>query len=164
MPFDGVFTNSIVKELSEFVEGKIDKVYQPSKDEIILIVKKDRKNIKLLLSANPSFPRVHITYSSMENPKAPPNFCMALRKHILGGIIKSVSQVNFDRIIQFEIEGLTELGDAMQYKLICEIMGKHSNILLLNNENTIVDCIKHIGHNMNRYREIMPGADYVMPP
>ena len=136
MPFDGVFTNSIVKELSEFVEGKIDKVHQPSKDEIILIVKKDRKNVKLLLSANPSFPRVHITYNSMENPKVPPNFCMVLRKHILGGIIKSVSQLNFDRIIQFEIEGLTELGDTMQYKLICEIMGKHSNILLLNNENT----------------------------
>lgn len=164
MPFDGVFTNSIVKELSEFVEGKIDKVHQPSKDEIILIIKKDRKNIKLLLSANPSFPRVHITYNSMENPKVPPNFCMVLRKHILGGIIKSVSQVNFDRIIQFEIEGLTELGDTMQYKLICEIMGKHSNILLLNNENIIVDCIKHIGSNMNRYREVIPGADYVMPP
>lgn len=164
MPYDGAFISSVIKEISSLVGLKIEKIHQPSKDEIVLIFKKDRKNVLLLISANPSYPRIHITEHSKENPKIPPTFCMMLRKHLLDGRLVSVNQVNFDRIVELKIESKDELGYNVEYKLISEIMGKHSNILLLDDNNRIVDCIKHIGSNMNRYREILPGSDYVIPP
>lgn len=164
MPYDGAFISSVISEISTLVGCKIEKIHQPSKDEIILIFKKDRRNVLLLISANPSYPRVHITEQAKENPKIPPTFCMMLRKHLLDGKLISVNQVNFDRIIELKIQSKDELGYNVEYKLISEIMGKHSNILLLDTNNRIVDCIKHIGSNMNRYREILPGSDYVIPP
>lgn len=164
MPFDGAFTSGIIKEISSLVDCRIEKIHQPSKDEIILIFKKERKSIKLLLSANPSYPRVHITEQSKENPQIPPTFCMMLRKHLVDGKLVSVNQINFDRIVELQIESKDELGYPVIYHLVTEIMGKHSNILLLNDNRKIVDCIKHIGSNMNRYREILPGSDYILPP
>jgi predicted ribosome quality control (RQC) complex YloA/Tae2 family protein len=164
MPFDGVFTSSVVKELSTLKNCKIDKIHQPSKDEIMLFIKKDRKTVKVLFSANPSYPRVHITEQNRENPQTPPTFCMILRKHITGGRIVEVVQVNFDRIVEFKIESKDELGYPVIYYLVCEIMGKHSNIVLLNEERVIVDCIKHIGSDINRYREVLPNVKYVQPP
>lgn len=164
MPFDGAFTRSIVKELSNLINCKIEKIHQPTKDEIILVFKKDRKTKKVLCCANPSYPRVHITEQVMENPQVPPTFCMILRKYLQDGMLIDVNQINFDRIIELKIESRDELGYSTQYYLITEIMGKHSNIILLNKERKIVDSIKHIGSNMNRYREVLPGCDYIIPP
>lgn len=164
MPFDGAFTRSIVKELSSLINCKIEKIHQPTKDEIVLIFKKDRKAKKVLCCANPSYPRVHITEQALENPKVPPTFCMILRKYLLDGILLEVNQINFDRIIELRIESRDELGYPAEFYIVTEIMGKHSNIILLNKERKIVDSIKHIGSNMNRYREVLPGCDYVIPP
>jgi predicted ribosome quality control (RQC) complex YloA/Tae2 family protein len=164
MPFDGVFTSAIINELSVFENCKIDKVHQPSKDEIILQIKKERKNIKVLLSSNPSYPRIHITEKNKDNPQTPPTFCMILRKYLTGSRISMINQLNFDRIIEFKIESKDELGYPTIFYLICEIMGKHSNIVLLNENRKIVDCIKHIGSDINRYREVLPGVNYIHPP
>lgn len=164
MPFDGVFTHSILKEISSLINDRIDKVQQPTKDEIILTFKKNKQNIKLLLSCNPSFPRIHFTEQSRENPKTAPNFCMLLRKYLIGAKISEINQINFDRIIEIKLESKDELGYAAEYYLIIEIMGKHSNIILLNKDRIIVDSIKHIGSDISRYREVLPGVNYVNPP
>jgi predicted ribosome quality control (RQC) complex YloA/Tae2 family protein len=164
MPFDGVFTSAIINELSMLENHKIDKVHQPSRDEIILQIKKDRKTVKVLLSANPSYPRVQITEQNKDNPQSPPTFCMILRKYLMGSRISSINQINFDRIIEFKVESKDELGYPTTFYLICEIMGKHSNIILLNEKRRIVDCIKHIGSDINRYREVLPGVNYIDPP
>lgn len=164
MPFDGVFTSAIVKELSNIINGRIDKIHQPSDYENIFVIKKDKKTYKLLLCANPNFPRVHITEKSYENPATPPPFCMTLRKHINGSKIMNVYQVNFDRIIEFKIESKDELGYTIIYYLVIEIMGKHSNIILLNDKRIIIDSIKRIGSDVNRYREVLPNCKYISPP
>ena len=164
MPFDGFFTNSLVKELSVLEEGRIDKIHQPTKDEIILYIRKNKKSYKVLLSCNASFPRVHITETEKENPLVPPGFCMVLRKRISGAKVLSVDQVEFDRIIDFKIEGKDELGYPLIYNLVIEIMGKHSNIILLNESNKIVDSIKHITSETSRYRTVLPSFDYIAPP
>ncbi|EYE89264.1 hypothetical protein Q428_03040 [Fervidicella metallireducens AeB] len=164
MPFDGIFTNSVVNELSCFADYKIEKIHQPSNDEIILLVRKDKQSKKILLSANTAFPRVHVTEEAKENPLTPPTFCMILRKHITNGKIVNVDQINFDRIVEFKIEGKDELGFSIFYFLIIEIMGKHSNIILLNQDRNIIDSIKHINFLINRYREILPGKLYILPP
>lgn len=164
MPYDGIFTNNIVNELKTLENCKVEKIHQPSKDEIIVFFKKDRKNVKVLFCINPQFPRVHITEQSRENPAISPSFCMSLRKHIGGGRLIEVSQINLDRIVEFKVEGSDELGYPVIYYLIIEIMGKHSNIILLNSDKMIIDCIKHVGSSMNRYREVLPGVLYVMPP
>lgn len=164
MPFDGAFTRSIIKELSSLVNCKIEKIHQPSRDEIVLVFKKDRKAKKILLCANPSYPRVHLTEQVLENPQAPPTFCMILRKYLQDGIVTEVNQINFDRIIEIKVQSRDELGYFTDFYLVTEIMGKHSNIILLNNENRIVDAIKHIGSNINRYREVLPGCEYISPP
>lgn len=164
MPFDGAFARSIVKELSNLVNCKIEKIHQPDKDEIVLVFKKERKTKKLLCCANPSYPRIHITEQNMENPKVPPTFCMILRKYLQDGILLEVNQINFDRIIELKIQSRDELGYSTDFYLVTEIMGKHSNIILLNNNRKIIDSIKHIGSNINRYREVLPGCDYVIPP
>jgi len=164
MPFDGVFTASIVKELSSLINGRIDKIHQPAKDEIMLFIKKDRGGSKVLFSANPAYPRVHITSISRENPKVPPTFCMILRKYISGARIADVYQINFDRIVEFKLESKDELGYPKVFYLLIEIMGKHSNIILLDEVKTIVDSIKHLDSSMNRYREVLPGVKYILPP
>lgn len=164
MPFDGVFTASIVKELSSLINGRIDKIHQPARDEIMLFVKKDRGGCKVLFSANPAYPRVHITSISRENPKVPPTFCMILRKYISGAKIADVYQISFDRIVEFKLECRDELGYPKVFYLLIEIMGKHSNIMLLDEEKTIVDSIKHLDSSMNRYREVLPGVKYILPP
>lgn len=164
MPYDGFFTNCVVNEISYLIDSRIDKIHQPSKDEIYLYFKKDRKSIKLLLCGNPSYPRVQITDGQRENPQVAPNFCMILRKHLLSAKLVEVTQINFDRIIELKFESRDELGFSENYYLVTEIMGKHSNIILLNDKKQIVDCIKHIGCDVNRYREILPGVRYILPP
>jgi predicted ribosome quality control (RQC) complex YloA/Tae2 family protein len=166
MSFDGLFTRAMTQELSQSIEsGRINKIHQPYKNEIIFIVRANGKNHKLLLSAHPSYSRVQLTEESYENPTVPPMFCMLLRKHLEGYMIESISQVGLDRIIVFEIKGRNEIGDISYKKLIVEIMGRHSNIILVDKDrNMILDSIKHISPSINSHRTVLPGHEYVMPP
>ncbi|MBB6452982.1 putative ribosome quality control (RQC) complex YloA/Tae2 family protein [Salirhabdus euzebyi] len=166
MSFDGVVTRAVVHELSEqLVSGRILKIYQPTNTELMLTVRSHGKNHQLLLSVHPSYARLHVTDSSLTNPKEPPMFCMLLRKYISGGFIERIEQVGMERIVHIHINSRDEIGDETKKTLIMEIMGKHSNILLVDNErNVILDSIKHIPPSQNRHRTIMPGQTYVSPP
>lgn len=165
MAFDGFVTHGIAAELSELLSGgKIDKIYQPEKDEIILSVRTREGGFRVLLSAATSSPRVHLTQQTRENPLTAPLFCMILRKHLSGGKIKAIYQVGFDRIIRFDIECYTEMGDLTEKSLIIEIMGKHSNIIFIQNDNKIIDCIKHIDFTTSQKRQVLPGLLYELPP
>ncbi len=165
MPFDGIVLKSVVDELNQTViNGKINKITQPERDEIILHIRSNSQNYKLLISANSGFSRIHLTTSSKENPSSPPMFCMLLRKHIQSGKIIMVESHDFERILTIHIEGIDELGDVNTKRLVVEIMDRHSNILLINSNNTIIDCIKHIDSDVNRVRELMPARPYIFPP
>lgn len=165
MPFDGIVTKSIVDELSEkLASGRIEKVFQPEADEIVLLVRAWNKNQKLVLSASANYPRIHLTDAVKENPAAPPVFCMMLRKHLSGGKILSFEFNDYERIIGIVIESANELGDISEKKLVIEIMGRYSNIILLNNDNKILDAIKHIDADISSVREVMPARPYILPP
>lgn len=166
MSFDGLFTYKMVKELSPLLKGgRIMKIHQPFINEIILTVRSQGKNHRVLLSAHPSYARVQITYETVENPKEAPMFCMMLRKHLEGQFIEDIYQVGLDRIIIFKIKGRNELGDISYKNLIVEIMGRHSNIILVDDErNMILESIKHISYAVNRHRAILPGHEYIYPP
>ncbi len=166
MSFDGIFTRAVVRELSSLLKGgRITKIHQPVNNEVILLVRAGGQNHKLLLSAHPNYARVHITNETQENPSEPPMFCMVLRKHLEGGFLENIYQSGMDRIIIFEVKGRNELGDATYKHLIVEIMGKHSNIILVDKEKgTIIDSVKHVSHAVNTYRAVMPGFEYIPPP
>ncbi|MET1177958.1 NFACT RNA binding domain-containing protein [Peribacillus simplex] len=166
MSFDGLFTKAMTEEIASILKGgRINKVHQPYKNEVILVVRAGGKNHKLLLSAHPSYSRVQMTEESYENPKEAPMFCMLLRKHLEGYTIENIYQYGLDRMIIFEVKGRNELGDVSQKQLIIEIMGRHSNIVLVDKErNMILDSIKHVSHAVNSYRAILPGQEYLAPP
>lgn len=146
------------------VGGRIDKIYQPEQDEILIHIRAKGQNYKLILAANASYPRIHLTSLSKENPMNPPVFCMLLRKHLAGGRIVKVEFYDFERIISVHVEASNEMGDTTYKKLLIEIMGKHSNIILLNDNNIIIDSIKHIDSDKSRVREVMPARPYMLPP
>ena len=166
MSFDGLFTRAMVKELTNLLKGgRISKVHQPYKNEIILVVRANGKNHKLLLSAHPSHARVQITNEGYDNPSQPPMFCMLLRKHMEGYILEDISQSGLDRMIIFDIKGRNEIGDPSHKQLIVEIMGRHSNIILIDKtRNMILDSIKHVSLAVNTYRSVLPGHEYIFPP
>ena len=165
MAFDGLVINALAHEFKEaLLGGRIDKIHQPERDEITMTVRCFKDTYKLLFCANPSFPRVHFTTTSKDNPASPPMFCMLLRKHIAGGKIVNIEQIDFERILKFEIESYDELGDLSVKTLICEIMGKHSNIILLNAEGKIIDSIFHIDASVSSVRQVLPGMIYSYPP
>ena len=166
MSFDGLFTRAITNELSSLLKGgRINKIHQPYKNEIILAVRANGINHKLLLSAHPSYSRVQITNEQYDNPNEPPMFCMLLRKHLEGSIIEDIKQAGLDRMIIFDIKGRNEIGDISYKQLIVEIMGRHSNIIIVDkSRNMILDSIKHVSFAVNTHRAIMPGQEYVMPP
>ncbi len=165
LPFDGVVTKCVVQELAEIlVGGRVEKVFQPEVDEIILNIRSQGQNLKLLLSANANYPRIHITDVSKENPQTPPVFCMLLRKHLSSGKITGVDFFDFERIIRVRIESTNELGDLSEKNLIIEIMGRHSNIILTNSENKIIDSVKHVDAEVSSVREVMPARPYIFPP
>lgn len=166
MSFDGIMTRAITHELTEQLsKGKITKIYQPFPTELILVVRSKGKSHKLLLSANASYPRVHITEQQYENPKVPPMFCMLLRKHLEGGVIDEIEQPGMERLIILNIASRNEIGDITHKRLIIEIMGRHSNISLIDADtDVILDCVKHIPPSQNRYRTLLPGSKYVFPP
>ncbi|KDR94020.1 Predicted component of the ribosome quality control (RQC) complex, YloA/Tae2 family, contains fibronectin-binding (FbpA) and DUF814 domains [Peptoclostridium litorale DSM 5388] len=167
MALDGVFIYSLADELSNALAGtKIDKIYQPEKDEILIHIRKQKASIKLLLSASSSNPRAYITSEPpKENPGVPPTFCMLLRKNLTGGRIVEVTQPDFERILNITIEVYDELKNKKNMNLIIEIMGKHSNIILVDAlENKIVDSIKRVPLSISSYRQVLPGNEYISPP
>ncbi|MGM0124258.1 fibronectin-binding protein [Enterococcus sp. AZ194] len=166
MSFDGVFTHAIVQELQmELVSGRISKIHQPYENEVVLVIRARGKNHRLLLSAHPSYSRVQLTEIAYGNPETPPNFVMMLRKYLEGAILESIHQIDNDRVIHFSFSKRNELGDLQNIVLIVELMGRHSTIVLLNNETgKILDTIKHIGSSQNTYRSLLPGAEYIAPP
>jgi len=166
MALDGIYLYSLVNDLQKSIlNAKIDKITQPEKDEIILTMRKDRSNIKLLISSSPRFARIHLTNSVKANPIKAPMYLMVLRKYILGGRIVSLTQKDNDRLLIIEIENRDELGFDSVYSLIVEIMGRHSNITLVRNrDNKVMESIKHITPDINTYRVLYPGVDYVYPP
>lgn len=166
MSFDGFFTHAMVHELNELLStGRIAKIHQPYPSELILIIRANRHNYSVLLSANPTYPRIQITEIPFKNPKIPTKFAMTLRKYIEGAILKSIKQVDNDRIIKFNVATRDELGDEQNLVLISEIMARHSNISLVNTAtNKIIDTVKHVGSDQNRYRLLLPGATFIMPP
>jgi predicted ribosome quality control (RQC) complex YloA/Tae2 family protein len=166
MALDGIYLYSLINDLkNSIVNSKIDKINQPEKDEIILTLRKDRKNLKLLISASSRFARIHLTNTVKENPIKAPMYLMVLRKYILGGRITNLIQKDSDRIVIMEIENRDELGFDSVYSLIIEIMGRHSNITLVRNrDNKVMESIKHITADINSYRVLYPGVNFVYPP
>lgn len=165
MAYDGLFTLAMTKELQKLTTGRIAKVHQPNAQEVILTIRANGKNHKLLFSIHSSYARVHLTDQSVENPSEPPMFCMLLRKHIEGGIIESIRQIDGDRIIVFTITSKNEIGDRITRELIAEIMGRHSNLILIEKEShKIVDSLKHLPPSLNSYRTVLPGQAYIAPP
>lgn len=164
MALDGLVVSNIVHELNNtLIDGRISKISQPEKDEIILTIKNNRTNYKLFLSANASLPLIYLTEESKQNPMQAPGFCMLLRKHLNSARILEIIQPSLERIIQIKIEHLNELGDVCVKYLILELMGKHSNIIFTDDNFKIVDSIKHISHLISSIREVLPGRDYVLP-
>lgn len=165
MSFDGFVTHALIYELkNKILNAKIDKIYQPEKDEIIITLRTFSENFKLLLAASSSNPRFNLTQVKKENPISAPLYCMILRKHLYGGKIIDINQNAFDRTVIFEIESYTELGDLTVKKLIVEIMGRHSNIILVNENGIIIDSIKHVDFTLSSVRQILPGLKYELPP
>ena len=165
MALDGITTAAIVTELKhKLVGGRIDKIHQPVADEIRFSVRGGGNNYKILASANSGHPRMHITEHTRENPMTAPLFCMVLRKHIAGGKIVDIIQPNFERIIILKIEAANEMGDMTQKQLILEIMGKHSNLILTDENGKILDAIKRISHDKSSVREVLPNKTYTFPP
>lgn len=166
MSFDGVFTHAMVNELREtLLSGRISKIHQPYENEIVLVIRSRGKNHRLLLSAHPSYARVQITQIDYQNPDNPPNFVMMLRKYLDGAILENIEQIENDRVIHFHFAKRNELGDLQNIILIVELMGRHSTIVLVNQETgKILDAIKHIGSSQNTYRSLLPGVEYIAPP
>ncbi|VMN91893.1 fibronectin/fibrinogen binding protein [Streptococcus pneumoniae] len=166
MSFDGFFLHHIVEELrSELVNGRIQKINQPFEQELVLQIRSNRQSHRLLLSAHPVFGRIQLTQTTFENPAQPSTFIMVLRKYLQGALIESIEQVENDRIVEMTVSNKNEIGDHIQATLIIEIMGKHSNILLVDkSSHKILEVIKHVGFSQNSYRTLLPGSTYIDPP
>ena len=166
MPFDGIVTANITGDLNHMLQGgKIDKVYQPEPDEIVLSVHRGKEKHRIFITSNSADARIQILTETPPNPANPPAFCMLMRKHIQGGKIHSVIQRETERIVEFCIDSFNELGVPVTKKLIVEIMGKHSNITLVDaDRGRIIDSIKRISFDVNRYRQLLPGMPYIYPP
>ena len=166
MSFDGMVTGAVVHQLNKtLIGGKIEKIYQPEADEIIINVHSGRDNYKLYISSNSSHARIHLITETTSNPLNPMGFCMLLRKHLQGGRISDIQQRESERIVEISVDTINELGFSVNKKLIVEIMGKHSNIIVVDvASNRIIDSIKRISIDVNRYRQLLPGQQYVYPP
>ena len=163
MAFDGFFVRKLVVEFNESIlYSRINKINNLSNDEFIFSIRKG-KNLKLYVSANSSASRIQLTNNSYENPQTPSNFCSVLRKYLMGGIIEEINQINNDRIIKFKIKNFDELGYEKYYFLITELMGKHSNIILTNSDNIIIESLKN-SYSLEFCRSTISNMEYVLPP
>ncbi len=164
MPYDGLSLYHITKELKKLIGTRIHKIYQPVKDEVILFFS-DKDKTMVQISSDSSQARVNVTTNRYDNPTTPGGFCMLLRKYLIGSQLRDVYQVDFDRIIVFYLENLDDVGRLLKMKLICEVMGRHSNIILTDAETgKIIDSIKHVSSAVSSYREVLPKKDYIAPP
>ena len=166
MSFDGFFLHHMIKELQrELINGRIQKINQPFDQELVLQIRSNRQSHRLLLSAHPVFGRIQLTQTTFENPAQPSTFIMVLRKYLQGALIESIEQVENDRIVEVTVSNKNEIGDHIQATLVIEIMGKHSNILLIDkSSHKILEVIKHVGFSQNSYRTLLPGSTYIAPP
>ncbi|HCT91864.1 MAG TPA: hypothetical protein DF613_10890, partial [Lachnospiraceae bacterium] len=164
MAFDGITVANLRTELEKALSGgRISKIAQPEPDALMLTIKNQKTNYRLFLSASASLPLLYLTETNKPSPMQAPNFCMLLRKHIGSGRILSVTQPGLERILCFSIEHLDEMGDICRKKLIVELMGKHSNIIFCDDEDRILDSIKHVSANMSSVREVLPGRTWFIP-
>ncbi len=164
MPLDAICLTAVVEELKKTLEGgKIDKIYQPTRDEVVMAIRGAGENVKLLLSASPNGPRLHLTREVRENPASPPMFCMLLRKHLTGGRILALEQPDMERIVQMRLEVIDELGDRVPRTLVLEAMGRRANLILLDAEGRILDCIRRVDADMSAQRQVLPGMFYRLP-
>ncbi|HEN0869790.1 TPA: NFACT family protein [Streptococcus agalactiae] len=166
MSFDGFFLHHLTNELQEQIEkGRIQKINQPFDHELVLTIRNNRRNYKLLLSAHPVFGRIQTTEANFQNPQNPNTFTMIMRKYLQGAVIETIQQIENDRILEIVVSNKNEIGDHIKATLVVEIMGKHSNIILIDkNEHKIIESIKHVGFSQNSYRTILPGSTYIAPP
>ncbi len=165
MALDGITLSMLKNELAENLVGaRVDKIHQPSKEELIMSLRYNGGSKKLLVSASASAPRVHFTEAPVDNPKAPPMFCMLMRKYISGAKLIGIEQFGLERILHFSFSTYNELGDPVVLKLAVETMGRHSNIILIGSDGKIIDSIKRVTADMSSVRQVMPGMTYVFPP
>ncbi len=165
MALDGIFLYHLKNEIADFaLNSRVEKIYQPSRDEIVINLRSREGSKKLLISCNADSARIHFTDYPPENPSKPPMFCLLLRKRLTGAWVDSVVQDDLERILRIDFSGTNELGDKTNYSLIAEIMGRYSNIIFVDSNNKIIDSLKRVDENKSQVREILPGITYVMPP
>ncbi len=165
MPLDGITINLLKQELSRYIIGsRIEKIHQPSKDELVFHLRSREGAYRLLISASANSPRIHLTANAPENPATPPMLCMLFRKHLTGAVITDIRQLGLDRVVFLELSGTNEIGDAVTFTLCIEIMAKHSNIILVNSEGNIVDAVKRVDFTQSSVRQILPMFKYEYPP
>lgn len=165
MPMDGLTLGAMARELNHMLEGgRVDRVQQTERDELILTLRAQGKNHKLLLSSSPNHARVHLTAATKKSPDTPPMFCMLLRKFLVNSRFMGVSQTGADRVLTFRFEGLDDFGDTAERRLIVEIMGRHSNLILVGPDGRILESARHVTQEISRVREVLPGLPYEAPP
>ena len=165
MPLDAICLTAVAEEIRGAIcGGRVDKIHQPGRDEIVMALRGTQGNCKLLLSANPSHPRAQITGVSRENPDKPPMFCMLLRKHLTGARVLRVEQPPLERVLIFVLECTDELGDRAERKLVLEAMGRRANLILLDGEGRIMDSLRRVDSDLSQARQILPGMFYRLPP
>ena len=164
MPFDAITMSALAAELrGALVGGKVDKIYQPTRDEVVLHMRTGQGNAKLLLSANPAHPRAQLTSISRENPETPPMFCMLMRKYFLGGRILEITQPPMERVLEFRFETLNDLGDRVERRVVLECIGRKSNLIMLDGAGRITDCMRRVDGDLSAQRPLMPGLFYQLP-
>ena len=165
MPMDGLTVGFAARELNETLRGgRIDKITQPERDTVVLVIRAGGVNHRLLLCASPNNARCHLTMGTYSNPLEPPNLCMLMRKQLAGARITEIRQIGGDRIVHVEMDAVNELGDHVLRRLVLEIMGRHSNLLLLDEQDRILEATRHVNPEMSRVRQIQPGMAYLPPP
>ena len=164
MPFDAVFLTATLQELAPIIGGRIDKIQQPERDKIILSLRGSAGNCKLLLCARPGSARLHLTQTAYENPASPPMFCMLLRKHLTGARITALTQPSMERIAILELSTRNELGERAPKRLILEMLGRYANIILTDEDGTVIDALRRVDEEMSRTRRVLPGLRYELPP
>ncbi len=164
MAFDGIAVSAVVKELNEQLSGgRITKIAQPEKEEIVLTVKKDAESLRLFVNASAGMPSIYFTPENKPSPMTAPNFCMVLRKHLQGGRILEVTEPGLERVVRIAVEHLDEMGDLCKRILVFELMGKHSNLILIDEKDIIIDSLKHVSALVSSVREVLPGRTYFIP-
>ncbi|MBQ8960172.1 MAG: NFACT family protein [Ruminococcus sp.] len=164
MALDGAFLYAVKRELEPLIGGRVDKIHQPSREEVVIGLRTKQGAKKLYISANAGSARVHVTEKQVDNPQVPPMFCMLLRKHLGSGRLTAVRQDGLERILFLDFECVNELGDVVTVTLACEIMGRCSNLIVIGSDGRVIDSIKRVDEEMSRQRMVLPGMRYTMPP